>query len=148
MSNYEELIGRADLLAVVPQGVTPILRVGVDAAEVMGIYAEGIVVRFGEGDGWSEAASVSTNDPRENKGYWFFQSFWEPPRRASAGDPGTRGLNFTGLGVGNRNGVRIQLVGCCITALGMVWAWYIKPIIRRRRRERMLGEIAGEEAAR
>ncbi|MCB9681273.1 MAG: TerB family tellurite resistance protein [Alphaproteobacteria bacterium] len=39
----------ADLLAVVPQGVTPILRVGVDAAEVMGIYAEGIVVRFGEG---------------------------------------------------------------------------------------------------
>lgn len=38
-----------DLRPVVPAGATPVVRVGVDHAEVMGIYAEGLVARFLEG---------------------------------------------------------------------------------------------------
>lgn len=38
-----------DLIPVVPQGSTPIVRIGVDQAEIMGLYAEGLVARFLEG---------------------------------------------------------------------------------------------------
>jgi hypothetical protein len=99
-------------------------------------------LRFKDGDTWSDIERVSTNDPRENHGFWYFQSYWEPPRRPSANDPGSGGLNFTGLGVGTRTGVRIQLAGCTLSVMGMIWAWYIKPIIRRKRRERVLVEHA------
>ena len=44
-------------------------------------------------------------------------------------------MNYTGLGVGNRNGVYTQLAGCCLSVIGMVFAFYIKPILKRRRRE-------------
>ncbi len=98
------------------------------------------VLRFKQGDGWSAAQRVSTNDPKANGGFWYFQSYWEPPRPARAGDPGSSGLNFTGLGVGNRNGVYTQLAGCCLSVIGMIWAWYIKPIIRRKRRGKVLAE--------
>ncbi len=58
-----------------------------------------------------------------------FQSTWDPP---AAG--GYAGMNFTGVGVGNRNGVHIQLLGVCIAVAGMLFAFYVKPIILRRRR--------------
>jgi|JI10StandDraft_1071094.scaffolds.fasta_scaffold550247_2 uncharacterized tellurite resistance protein B-like protein len=38
-----------DLLGVVPAGARPVLRVGVDQAEVLGIYCEGVAGRFLEG---------------------------------------------------------------------------------------------------
>ena len=43
-------------------------------------------------------------------------------------------MNFTGVGVGNRNGVHIQLFGVCLAVAGMLFAFYVKPIILRRRR--------------
>jgi membrane protein YdbS with pleckstrin-like domain len=45
-------------------------------------------------------------------------------------------LNYTVLGVGNREGVWIQLAGCIIAVLGMIYAFYVKPILIRRRSER------------
>ncbi len=95
------------------------------------------VVRFEEKDGLSPARSISTNAPEEFGGLWFFQAFWDAPQ------PGrSEGLAFTGLGVGNRNGVYIQLVGCCISVAGMLYAFYVKPIIRRRRKEQALAAHA------
>ena len=44
-------------------------------------------------------------------------------------------MNFTGLGVGNRNGVHIQLAGTVIAVMGMIYAFYVKPVIKRRRRD-------------
>ena len=43
------------------------------------------------------------------------------------------GMAFTGLGVGNRQGVVTQLAGCILAVSGMIYAFYIKPIIKRRR---------------
>jgi len=80
--------------------------------------------------GQPEKQSISSNKPAEHHGYWFFQRTW---------DPG--GQRFTGLGVGNRNGVYTQLIGCIIAVTGMIYAFYIKPVIRRRRRERVYADL-------
>jgi hypothetical protein len=52
-------------------------------------------------------------------------------------------LNFTGLGVGNRRGVGIQLAGTIIAVIGMMYAFYVKPVIKRRRRSKVLRELEG-----
>lgn len=91
---------------------------------------------------WNEARVVKMNDPSENRGFWYFQSQWDPPDQPRfEGDPGSNGLNYTVLGVGNRNGVLIQLFGCCLAVVGMMYAFYVKPWIKRRRQERVLADI-------
>jgi hypothetical protein len=102
-------------------------------------------VRFkDEGDAaWSEPVSVSVNDPIEHDGLWFFQAQWDPPDTdAAEGQRASAGLNYTVLGVGNRNGVYTQLIGCCISVLGMIYAFYVKPVIKRRRQEEVLAGLA------
>ncbi|RKY21890.1 MAG: hypothetical protein DRQ55_02915 [Planctomycetota bacterium] len=103
-------------------------------------------VRFGDGaDGWGEAMEVSVNAPSEHAGLWYFQAQWDPPTGPmSPGDPGSEGLNYTVLGVGNRVGVGVQLLGSCIAVLGMLYAFYVKPILIKRRRR---SAAAGAEVA-
>lgn len=51
-----------DLLRVLPPGLTPIQRVGVDGAEVLGLYVEGLVGRFLEGVAflpWTDIVTTS-----------------------------------------------------------------------------------------
>ena len=78
-------------------------------------------------DGGSNTLAVSVNDPQQYGGLWFFQSQWDPPDSASPG------LNYTVLGVGNRQGVFQMLFGCCLAVSGMIWAFYVKPMIKRKR---------------
>lgn len=88
--------------------------------------------------GEDHGAIVSVNDPQRYGEYWFFQSQWDPPDAPRfTGDPGSRGLNYTVLGVGNRRGVFVMLSGVCITVAGMMWAFYVKPVIKRRRQSRV-----------
>ncbi|RJP32087.1 MAG: hypothetical protein C4547_14575 [Phycisphaerales bacterium] len=99
-------------------------------------------VRFLDGDQWSdEIKSLSVNDPTEDRGFWFFQSAWDaPPRNNLSG-----GMNYTILGVGNREGVHIQLLGCCVSVAGMIFAFYVKPIIKRRRREQAAARVGAAD---
>lgn len=109
------------------------------------------VVRFKDPDGtWTEPTSVKTNDPASHARMWYFQAFWDAPRAPTEGAPnsGSPGMAFTGLGVGNREGVVTQLVGCCISVAGMIYAFYVKPIIKRRRREQVLAGLAQGRYAR
>ena len=88
---------------------------------------------------WTGPIPIEVNAPTGESGYWYFQSMWDkPPNR----DPGG-GMNYTGLGVGNRNGVYIQLAGCCIAVSGMLFAFYVKPVLRRRRSERSRAKVFG-----
>ncbi|MEE2907056.1 MAG: hypothetical protein VX527_04405 [Planctomycetota bacterium] len=89
-------------------------------------------VRF-EDDGGEVLAPVSVNDPKQREGYWYFQAQWDPPEQATASSSGTNGLNYTILGVGNRNGVWTMLAGSVLSVIGMIYAFYVKPMIRRRR---------------
>ncbi len=87
------------------------------------------------GAGDDALVKVSVNAPHNVGGVWLFQSFWDAPRGGrSAGDPGSPGFGFTGLGVGTRHGVVTALLGAILSCMGMVYTFYVKPIIRRRRR--------------
>ncbi|MCH7720622.1 MAG: hypothetical protein IH988_06480 [Planctomycetes bacterium] len=85
-------------------------------------------------DGWAERMMVASNSPSENNGLWYFQSTWDPPLRSTREDNLSKaGMNYTGLGIGNRNGVHIQLAGTALAVLGMIYTFYVKPMIIRRR---------------
>jgi len=80
-------------------------------------------------DGTDKPMAISVNDPKQYQDYWFFQSQWDPPDATSAG------LNYTVLGIGNRHGVLVMLLGCCLAVSGMIWAFFVKPMIKRRRQQ-------------
>lgn len=105
-------------------------------------------VRFQEDDGdYTAAVPVSVNKPVEFGELSFFQAQWDPPSgQRFAGDVPSNGLNYTVLGVGNRNGVMVQLIGCCISVLGMLYAFYYKPILLRRRKAQRGGGGSGARA--
>jgi hypothetical protein len=98
-------------------------------------------LRFREPSGaWSEPMQMRLNDPAVWKGYSFFQATWDAP---AADDPG---MNFTGCGIGTRGGVHVQLAGTAIAVLGMIYTFYVKPIIIRRRRLNVHEQLEQEEA--
>ncbi|MBL0926470.1 MAG: hypothetical protein IBJ11_02305 [Phycisphaerales bacterium] len=110
-------------------------------------------VRFWKGDparrgadAWTAPEPISVNNPLSRQGLWFFQAYWDAPRPERPGVPASAGLNFTGLGVGNREGVHLQLFGCVLSVAGMIYAFYVKPIIRRRRIERVRASVAAAVA--
>lgn len=108
-------------------------------------------VAFETPEGFTQERTVAVNQPKPFGGYWYFQSFWDAPNAQR----GTPGLSFTGLGVGNRNGVQAQLITATVSVVGMIYAFYFKPIIKRRRAERVraavergeFGKVAQERAA-
>ncbi len=89
-------------------------------------------IRFLENGKWvpeNGTVTVKSNHPAQHGDLWFFQAQW---------DPGTEA--HTVLGVGNRNGVHAMLAGVCISIAGMIYAFYIKPIVIRRRKQAALAE--------
>ncbi len=97
---------------------------------------------------WTEPTAVSMNKPVEHGGLAYFQSQWDPPDQARfEGDRASRGLNYTVLGVGNRHGVGVMLAGCCIAVLGMIYAFYFKPVLKRRQREAVYAAVAAASSA-
>ncbi|MDP7029690.1 MAG: hypothetical protein QF733_05655 [Phycisphaerales bacterium] len=90
-------------------------------------------VRFEDDAGAVEHVEVSVNDPKPREGLWFFQSQWDPPDPGgSRGGVPSAGRNFTVLGVGNRNGVWTMLAGCVLSVMGMIYAFYVKPMLKRK----------------
>ena len=99
------------------------------------------LLRFGDGKGgWSEAQRVSVNAPVEHGDLWYFQAQWDPPDEGGGAVAPSLGLNYTVLGVGSRHGVVMQLVGCIIAVAGMLYAFYVKPVIKRRALQRQKAE--------
>ena len=101
-------------------------------------------LRFLDGDSWTPIREIQVNAPTEYGGFWYFQSMWDKP---TAGNP-MGSMNYTGLGVGNRNGVYVQLAGCCIAVSGMIFAFYVKPMLKRRRHERSRARTTRNRAER
>ncbi len=99
------------------------------------------MIRFEEDGHWGEAQELRSNQPSERDGWWYFQSTWDPP----SPQRGYAGLNYTGLGVGNRHGVGIMLLGSILVILGSIWAFYVKPRLLRRK-GRKSGTAAGGAA--
>lgn len=67
-------------------------------------------------------------------GRWlFFQAAWD-----------ARNQQFTVLGIGNRPGVWTMTIGCVMILIGLLYAFYVKPILIRRMKQRAL-ELAGRK---
>lgn len=82
-------------------------------------------LRFWEDGQWSPICVVRSNQPARHGDYWYFQSYWDPAAQS-----------HTGLGVGNREAVHGMLGGVCLSIAGMIYAFYVKPGLIRRRKER------------
>jgi hypothetical protein len=105
-------------------------------------------VRFMTPEGPTSAQSVSMNAPIYHGGFAFYQAFWDPPiPPRGLSDMGSKGMNYTVLGVGNRQGVWVQLSGCIIAVIGMIYAFYVKPAIKRRRRQAVLASMGARQGA-
>ncbi len=100
-------------------------------------------LRFLDHGQWTDPVPIAVNQPTHYGGFWYFQSTWDRP--SSTEGPGG-GMNFTGLGIGNRHGVYIQLAGCCIAVAGMIFAFYVKPILKRRRAEQSRAKMSRSAA--
>ena len=97
-------------------------------------------LRFLESGKWTDPVAIAVNHPTEYGGYSYFQSEWDRPEANEAGS----GMNFTGLGIGNRHGVLMQLLGCCVAVAGMIFAFYVKPVIKRRRAVESRARLSGQ----
>ena len=118
-------------------------NIGGFSGDVSSIRDYRSILRFNENGQWSKPMPVSMNRPVEHGGLWYFQSQWDPPIAASdGGGLSSAGLNYTVLGVGNRNGVYVQLIGCIIAVVGMIYAFYVKPMIKRSRQRRVHQSLA------
>src|SRR5690606_16666800 len=69
------------------------------------------------------------------KNWLFYQAQWDP-----------NGQQWTVLGVGNRPGVWIMTTGCAMMFFGLIYAFYVKPIILRKMKERALREHAEKQS--
>jgi hypothetical protein len=102
-------------------------------------YTSSLRFRDGPDAPWSDPVPSSVNKPATWKGFSYFQAQWDPPDPVRESAPrASRGLNYTVLGVANRNGVWTMLVGTVVSCLGMMYAFYVKPALRRKRLEEAL----------
>jgi hypothetical protein len=67
-------------------------------------------------------------------GEWtIFQAGWDP-----------NGQRWTILGIGNRSGMWTMIIGCLMIAVGLLYAFYVKPIIIRRMKKKALALAAAQ----
>lgn len=90
------------------------------------------------------------NNPLIYHGFKLSQTGWDPgnPRdpKNEAKDEHGRYINqqrFSILGVGNNAGIRIIFVGSCLIVAGIPWAFYVKPLLVRRKKLAIQQELAG-----
>ncbi len=55
--------------------------------------------------------------------------------------------SWSSLGVGNREGIWTMVLGCILVPVGCIYAFYIKPVIVRRRKAEALAEAFRREAS-
>lgn len=94
------------------------------------------------GDGWDETVTVSLNHPfrfkdREGRNWIVSQSFWDSDGVEQLGR-----ARWTGLGVGTREGLGVSVVGCGMMVAGLLWAFYVKPVLLRRSMRRTSPDAA------
>ena len=91
-----------------------------------------------DSDTRTEVASLN-NPIYFDGGRWlFFQASYDPnlPHQ------------WTMLGIGNRPATRVMMVGCVMIVAGLLYAFYVKPVIIRRMKERAIASAAAVKAAR
>ncbi len=85
-----------------------------------------------DASGDTETAVASLNEPIYfDHGNWiFFQAGYDPEGQSST------------IGVGNRPGVGVMLRGCVMIVMGLLYAFYVKPIVIRRMKAAAIAKAA------
>lgn len=76
--------------------------------------------RFGQRSGEVRRSMVRLNHTSRFGPWTLFQASEAPDHES-----------YSVLGVGNRPGIWVMMLGCVLTALGMIYAFYVKPILKR-----------------
>lgn len=71
------------------------------------------------------------NAPAEDAGLYYFQAAWDGDENAQPKD------RFTVIGVGNRPGIYVMVAGSLLMAVGVMFAFYIKPILLRMKKKQL-----------
>lgn len=108
---------------------------------------------------WSEERSVLANiagrlasglDPRQFKfsqAGWDAEGWRQTQAMADAGELPRPFARFTILGVGNNPGIHVIALGGVLFAMGIPWAFYVKPMLLRRRKRRIQAALEASRAA-
>lgn len=84
--------------------------------------------------------------------YKFSQAGWDPQTWERTSEQAARGeiprayASFTILGVGNNPGIHVIALGGVMMSVGIPWAFYIKPLILRRRKQALQAMVAARGA--
>jgi hypothetical protein len=107
---------------------------------------------------WSEKRAYLANvfgqlgsrlSPRQFKlsqAGWDSDGWRRTQQMADAGQLPRPYVAFTILGVGNNPGIHIVALGAVLVSVGIPWAFYIKPLIVRRRKAKLQAEVAAGRA--
>jgi hypothetical protein len=82
-----------------------------------------------KGSGQTETLVARLNAPAENHGLYYFQAAWDGNLW-----PGQR---FSVLGVGNRPGIKVMILGALLMILGIGYAFYVKPILLKVKKQQL-----------
>ncbi len=89
------------------------------------------------------------NNPLIHHGIKLSQTGWDPGDRRDpdhqAKDAQGRWVNqqrYSILGVGNNVGIRVIFAGACLVVAGIPWAFYIKPLLLRRRKRQLQARVS------
>lgn len=96
------------------------------------------------GGGSAVKQQVSLNHPTKDQGLVYYQSGWSGREDAPPEE------QFTILGVGNRPGTGMMTAGAMLMIAGILYAFYVAPLLLKRRKERLAAYASGgavQEAA-
>lgn len=75
---------------------------------------------------------------------WDMSGWRETQARAEAGELPRPVARYTILGVGNNPGIYVIAAGAVMMSVGIPWAFYLKPILMRRRKRKLQMQLAKE----
>ena len=73
--------------------------------------------------GVEHTLTAQLNDPASDHGLYYFQAAWDGDDIAPAA------RRFSVIGVGNRPGIHIMILGAILMIAGIGYAFYVKPIL-------------------
>ncbi len=85
---------------------------------------------------------IAPNRYKFSQAGWDAEGWRETAALAAAGQQDRPRASFTILGVGNNPGIHIIALGGVLVCLGTPWAFYVKPWLLRRKRDRLKSEHA------
>lgn len=87
------------------------------------------------------ASGVSPNQFKFSQAGWDAQMWKQTQQMADAGQIKRPFVRYTILGVGNNPGIHVIAAGSVLIALGIPWAFYIKPLIVQRKKRRIQAQV-------